>query len=180
MLDWYDLSIGGERGIGLSPMTLFTFVQDILWRSITRKPLGRDTILSCQNIYYDGSSAVHFHSASLAKYRFKYGFTHKINNVEDVPCLHSQMVKLRPQPSVVEFTKLLTDMVKLKQYPTVISPYKDMCALGIPVNEFTWIRSLIAVVWRMGWMLGSLYLEASSIAVMCQILLTFYFAQGTL
>ncbi|KAL0388082.1 UNVERIFIED_CONTAM: putative pentatricopeptide repeat-containing protein, mitochondrial [Sesamum radiatum] len=47
------------------------------------------------------------------------------------------MLRMRPQPSVVQFTKLLNIIVKMKQYPVALYLFDEMCKWGIPINEYT-------------------------------------------
>ncbi|KAK4394078.1 putative pentatricopeptide repeat-containing protein, mitochondrial [Sesamum angolense] len=44
---------------------------------------------------------------------------------------------MRPQPSVVQFTKLLSIIVKMKQYRVALNLFEEMCQSGAPVNEYT-------------------------------------------
>ncbi|KAL0456643.1 UNVERIFIED_CONTAM: putative pentatricopeptide repeat-containing protein, mitochondrial [Sesamum latifolium] len=60
-----------------------------------------------------------------------------INDLEDAICLFDDMVKMRPLPYVVQFTKLLTVVVKMKHYSVALSLFDKMRRLGAPVNEIT-------------------------------------------
>ncbi|KAL0400614.1 UNVERIFIED_CONTAM: Pentatricopeptide repeat-containing protein, mitochondrial [Sesamum latifolium] len=60
-----------------------------------------------------------------------------INDVEDALCLFRDMVRIRPQPSVVQFNKLLTVVVKMKRYPVALSLFDKMRRLGAPVDVIT-------------------------------------------
>ncbi|KAL0414038.1 UNVERIFIED_CONTAM: putative pentatricopeptide repeat-containing protein, mitochondrial [Sesamum radiatum] len=59
-----------------------------------------------------------------------------INDVDDAVSLFRDMVRMRPQPSVVQFTKLLTVVVKMKHYSVPLSLFDKMRQLGAPVDEF--------------------------------------------
>ncbi|KAL0456646.1 UNVERIFIED_CONTAM: putative pentatricopeptide repeat-containing protein, mitochondrial [Sesamum latifolium] len=60
-----------------------------------------------------------------------------INDVEDALCLFGDMVKIRPLPSVVQFNKLLTVVVKMKHYSVNLSLFDKMRRLGVPVDKIT-------------------------------------------
>ncbi|KAL0377025.1 UNVERIFIED_CONTAM: putative pentatricopeptide repeat-containing protein, mitochondrial [Sesamum calycinum] len=60
-----------------------------------------------------------------------------IHEVDDAVFLFRQMLRMRPQPSVVQFTKLLSIIVKMKQYPVALNVFDEMRQSGIPVNEHT-------------------------------------------
>ncbi|KAK4478172.1 hypothetical protein RD792_017454 [Penstemon davidsonii] len=44
---------------------------------------------------------------------------------------------MRPQPCVIEYTKLLNLVVKMKQYSAALSMFDKMCELGVPVDKYT-------------------------------------------
>ncbi|KAL0413925.1 UNVERIFIED_CONTAM: putative pentatricopeptide repeat-containing protein, mitochondrial [Sesamum radiatum] len=60
-----------------------------------------------------------------------------IHEVDDAVFLFRQMLRMRPQPSVVNFTKLLSIVVKMKQYSIALNVFDEMRQLGIPVNQWT-------------------------------------------
>ncbi|KAL0289928.1 UNVERIFIED_CONTAM: putative pentatricopeptide repeat-containing protein, mitochondrial [Sesamum angustifolium] len=60
-----------------------------------------------------------------------------IHEVDDAVFLCRQMLRMRPQPSVIQFTKLLNMVVKMKQYPVVLCLFDEMCKWGAPINEYT-------------------------------------------
>ncbi|KAL0456565.1 UNVERIFIED_CONTAM: putative pentatricopeptide repeat-containing protein, mitochondrial [Sesamum latifolium] len=60
-----------------------------------------------------------------------------IHEVDDAVFLFREMVRMRPQPSVVQFTKLLSIIVKMKQYRVALNVFDEMRQSGIPVNEYT-------------------------------------------
>ncbi|KAL0456556.1 UNVERIFIED_CONTAM: Pentatricopeptide repeat-containing protein, mitochondrial [Sesamum latifolium] len=60
-----------------------------------------------------------------------------IHEVDDAVFLFREMVKMRPQPSVVQFTKLLSIIVKMKQYRVALNLFEEMRQSGAPVNEYT-------------------------------------------
>ncbi|KAL0375597.1 UNVERIFIED_CONTAM: putative pentatricopeptide repeat-containing protein, mitochondrial [Sesamum calycinum] len=47
------------------------------------------------------------------------------------------MLRVRPQPSVVQFTKLLNVVVKMKQYRVALNLFDEMRQSDAPVNEYT-------------------------------------------
>ncbi|GFQ04825.1 putative pentatricopeptide repeat-containing protein at1g12700 mitochondrial [Phtheirospermum japonicum] len=60
-----------------------------------------------------------------------------IKGLDDAICLHENMSRMRPLPSVIQFTQLLSRVVNLKEYSAAIYLFKDICNLGVPVNEYT-------------------------------------------
>ncbi|KAL3812521.1 hypothetical protein ACJIZ3_013789 [Penstemon smallii] len=60
-----------------------------------------------------------------------------IIRLNDALGFYYKMVRMNPLPCVQEFNKLLSHIGKLKKYSFVISLFKDMCFLGIPVSEYT-------------------------------------------
>ncbi|KAL6501180.1 hypothetical protein OROHE_025043 [Orobanche hederae] len=60
-----------------------------------------------------------------------------INGLDDALCLYEKMSRTRPLPSVVQFTKLLSRLVNLKEYAAGIYLFKDMCNLGVSVDDYT-------------------------------------------
>ncbi|KAL0413957.1 UNVERIFIED_CONTAM: putative pentatricopeptide repeat-containing protein, mitochondrial [Sesamum radiatum] len=60
-----------------------------------------------------------------------------IHEADDAVFLFRQMLKMRPKPSVVDFTKLLTVVVKMKQYSIALNLFDKMRQKGTPVNEYT-------------------------------------------
>ncbi|KAI8566623.1 hypothetical protein RHMOL_Rhmol02G0055400 [Rhododendron molle] len=61
----------------------------------------------------------------------KTGF-HKLD--EAISLFHL-MARFHPPPSVIHFNQLLTAVAKMKEYSSVISLYKEIRELGIPINE---------------------------------------------
>ncbi|KAL6501172.1 hypothetical protein OROHE_025035 [Orobanche hederae] len=60
-----------------------------------------------------------------------------INGLDDALCLYEKFSRTRPLPSVVQFGKLLSRLVNLKEYAAAIYLLKDMCNLGVSVNDYT-------------------------------------------
>ncbi|KAL0456558.1 UNVERIFIED_CONTAM: putative pentatricopeptide repeat-containing protein, mitochondrial [Sesamum latifolium] len=60
-----------------------------------------------------------------------------IHEVDDAVHLFRQMLRMRPQPSVVNFNKLLSAIVKMKQYSIALNVFDEMRQLGIPVDLWT-------------------------------------------
>ncbi|KAL0456606.1 UNVERIFIED_CONTAM: putative pentatricopeptide repeat-containing protein, mitochondrial [Sesamum latifolium] len=81
-----------------------------------------------------------FHSLSQAdgtfspKPRIDFSCVHE---VDDAVFLFRQMLRMRPKPSVVQFTKLLSIIVKMKQYHVALNLFEEMRQSGAPVNEYT-------------------------------------------
>ncbi|KAL0456587.1 UNVERIFIED_CONTAM: putative pentatricopeptide repeat-containing protein, mitochondrial [Sesamum latifolium] len=59
------------------------------------------------------------------------------NKLDDAVFLFRQMVRMRPQPSVVQFTKLLSIIAKMKQYRVALNLFEEMCQSNAPLNEYT-------------------------------------------
>ncbi|KAL8472407.1 hypothetical protein ACS0TY_029566 [Phlomoides rotata] len=47
------------------------------------------------------------------------------------------MTRTKPFPSVKKFNHLLTRLVDLREHPTATGLFKDICNLGVPVNNYT-------------------------------------------
>lgn len=84
-----------------------------------------------------------FRSGSAAAVKEKYPswglrnqINNDINNLEDALRLYDDMVRTRPLNNVIPLNQLLSRLIKLKHYSSAISLFKDMWALGIPVNEY--------------------------------------------
>ncbi|KAL3630947.1 hypothetical protein CASFOL_023931 [Castilleja foliolosa] len=61
-----------------------------------------------------------------------------IRNLDDALCLYDDMSRLRPLPSVKQFTQLLSLVVNLKEYSSAICLFKHLCKnSGIYVDEYT-------------------------------------------
>ncbi|KAL0456630.1 UNVERIFIED_CONTAM: putative pentatricopeptide repeat-containing protein, mitochondrial [Sesamum latifolium] len=60
-----------------------------------------------------------------------------IHEADDAVFLFRQMVRMRPQPRVVDFNKLLIAVVKMKQYSVALNLFDKMRQLGTPVSEYT-------------------------------------------
>ncbi|KAL0414046.1 UNVERIFIED_CONTAM: putative pentatricopeptide repeat-containing protein, mitochondrial [Sesamum radiatum] len=60
-----------------------------------------------------------------------------INDVDDAVCLFRDMVRMRPKPSVVQFNKLLTVVVKMEHYTVALYLFDKMRQLGVPVDYIT-------------------------------------------
>ncbi|KAL6203391.1 hypothetical protein ACLB2K_027091 [Fragaria x ananassa] len=68
----------------------------------------------------------------------KSGETHPENhNVEDVLKVFDEMLQRRPLPSVVRFTQILGQLVKLKQFEAVLSLNRQLLLSGIRPNHYT-------------------------------------------
>lgn len=57
--------------------------------------------------------------------------------VDDALNLYENMAKMRPFPSVIQFTELLSRLVNLKEYSAAICIFREMCSLGISRNDYT-------------------------------------------
>nr|XP_043630468.1 pentatricopeptide repeat-containing protein At1g63130, mitochondrial-like [Erigeron canadensis] len=61
----------------------------------------------------------------------------KVTNLNDALNSYKVMIHKRPLPSVVKFTRLLHDVTKLKHYACSLYLFKQISALGVPVNTYT-------------------------------------------
>lgn len=55
----------------------------------------------------------------------------QIAKLNDALQLFDQMLQRQPQPSIVEFTRLITVIVKMEHYSTALSLFKKLYLLGI-------------------------------------------------
>ncbi|XP_012845070.1 PREDICTED: putative pentatricopeptide repeat-containing protein At1g12700, mitochondrial [Erythranthe guttata] len=60
-----------------------------------------------------------------------------INEVDDVVFLFRQMARMQPQPSVIEFTKLLQVVVEMKHYSGALKLFDEMRQWAARINEYT-------------------------------------------
>ncbi|KAK6135965.1 hypothetical protein DH2020_030303 [Rehmannia glutinosa] len=60
-----------------------------------------------------------------------------IRGLDDAICLYETMARMRPLPCVEQFNQLLSRVVKLKEDSAAICLFKDICNLGISVDEYT-------------------------------------------
>ncbi|XP_017614027.1 pentatricopeptide repeat-containing protein At1g06580-like [Gossypium arboreum] len=61
---------------------------------------------------------------------------HHFNNVDDALTLFNEMIEQHPKRSIVEFTKLLVALVRMRRYATVVSLYSQMELLGVSHNDY--------------------------------------------
>lgn len=66
------------------------------------------------------------------------GASYDHKELDDAVALFSDMVKSRPFPSIIEFSKLLSAIAKLNKYGVVISLGEKMQMLGITHNLYTY------------------------------------------
>ncbi|KAK4478131.1 hypothetical protein RD792_017410 [Penstemon davidsonii] len=59
-----------------------------------------------------------------------------IKEAGDAIYMFHEMVHMSPQPSVVEFTKLLNVVVKMKQYSIALFLFDEMRQLGVPFDDY--------------------------------------------
>ncbi|KAF5962188.1 hypothetical protein HYC85_003397 [Camellia sinensis] len=57
--------------------------------------------------------------------------------LDDALSFFHRMVQMQPLPSVIQFTKLLTGITRMKHYSTVICLFKEIRLLGITVDDYT-------------------------------------------
>ncbi|KAI3829033.1 hypothetical protein L1987_03147 [Smallanthus sonchifolius] len=61
----------------------------------------------------------------------------KVTKLDDALNLFDEMIHKRPLPSVVKFTHLLNAVTKLKHFSCGLDLFKQMCVIGVPVNEYS-------------------------------------------
>ncbi|XP_040966998.1 pentatricopeptide repeat-containing protein At1g62914, mitochondrial isoform X3 [Gossypium hirsutum] len=61
---------------------------------------------------------------------------HRFDNVDDALTLFNEMIEQHPKRSIVEFTKLLVALVRMRCYATVVSLYSQMELLGVSHNGY--------------------------------------------
>ncbi|XP_052486410.1 pentatricopeptide repeat-containing protein At1g62680, mitochondrial-like [Gossypium raimondii] len=59
------------------------------------------------------------------------------DNVDDALILFNKMIEKYPKPSIVEFTKLLAPIVRMKHYAIVVSMCSQMESLGVSHNVYS-------------------------------------------
>ncbi|KAL6586604.1 hypothetical protein OROMI_001592 [Orobanche minor] len=60
-----------------------------------------------------------------------------INGSDDALFLYEKLSRTRPLPNVVQFNKLLSRLVNLKEYAAAIFLFKDIYNLGVSVDDYT-------------------------------------------
>ncbi|XP_004295751.1 PREDICTED: putative pentatricopeptide repeat-containing protein At1g12700, mitochondrial-like [Fragaria vesca subsp. vesca] len=60
-----------------------------------------------------------------------------VSNVQDALKVFDEMIQSRPLPPVIPFNKILTQLVKLKQFPAVLSLKRQMGLVGIASDACT-------------------------------------------
>ncbi|KAL6586618.1 hypothetical protein OROMI_001606 [Orobanche minor] len=60
-----------------------------------------------------------------------------INGLDDALCLYEKLSRTKPLPNVVQFAKLLSRLVNLKEYAAARYLFKDIYNLGVLVNDYT-------------------------------------------
>ncbi|KAJ0716957.1 putative tetratricopeptide-like helical domain superfamily [Helianthus annuus] len=61
----------------------------------------------------------------------------KLTNLDDAFNLFDEMLNTQPLPSVVKFTQLLNAVSKMNHFSSSLHLFKQMCAVGVPVNEYS-------------------------------------------
>ncbi|XP_071718239.1 putative pentatricopeptide repeat-containing protein At1g12700, mitochondrial [Rutidosis leptorrhynchoides] len=63
--------------------------------------------------------------------------TSKVTKVDDALKVFDEMLHRQPLPSTIEFNKLITPIIKLKDYTTALTLFKRLNLMGIPANIYT-------------------------------------------
>ncbi|XP_055831999.1 putative pentatricopeptide repeat-containing protein At1g12700, mitochondrial [Solanum dulcamara] len=102
-------------------------------RIFLRKCYG---ILSISSFHISHS----YSSACPSKVKGKVGLNSsnfdKVKSLDDAVNLFNQMVRMKPLPSLVHFSKLFNNMISMKYYTAVLSLFREMQKLGIPIDVF--------------------------------------------
>ncbi|XP_055832761.1 pentatricopeptide repeat-containing protein At1g12620-like isoform X2 [Solanum dulcamara] len=53
--------------------------------------------------------------------------------LDDAITLFNQKVRMKPPPSLIDFSKLFNNMISMKHYSAVLSLFREMQKLGIPI-----------------------------------------------
>ncbi|KAJ0478429.1 putative tetratricopeptide-like helical domain superfamily [Helianthus annuus] len=61
----------------------------------------------------------------------------KLTKLDDAFNLFDEMLHTRPLPSVVKFTQLLNSVAKMKHFSSSLHLFKQMCAVGVPVDKYS-------------------------------------------
>ncbi|KAH6820931.1 hypothetical protein C2S53_015233 [Perilla frutescens var. hirtella] len=81
-----------------------------------------------RNVGYEGRR----HFSSMLRIDFS-----SVNDIQFASFLFREMIRIRPQPSVAVFNKLLTVVIKMDCHSAALSMFDEMRASGIPLNEYT-------------------------------------------
>lgn len=60
-----------------------------------------------------------------------------IRGPDDAIALFHRMVKMQPLPSVIDFTRLLSSLVKMRRYTAALNMFDRMLERGVPINHYT-------------------------------------------
>ncbi|GER34152.1 pentatricopeptide (PPR) repeat-containing protein [Striga asiatica] len=107
-----------------------------LWRFLSSSPIRHESGKSLCCSQYSLHSRCFCTKGAVAKFNFREEIKN-INGLDDALCLYENMSRTRPLPCVVQFTQLLSRVVNLKEYSAAINLFKDICSLGVSVNEYT-------------------------------------------
>ncbi|KAJ0716910.1 putative tetratricopeptide-like helical domain superfamily [Helianthus annuus] len=61
----------------------------------------------------------------------------KVTKLDDAFNLFDEMTQRRPLPSVIKFTQLLNAVAKMKHFSCSLDLFKQMCAIGVPVDKYS-------------------------------------------
>ncbi|KAJ9556822.1 hypothetical protein OSB04_011436 [Centaurea solstitialis] len=78
-----------------------------------------------------------FHSDSASNHHSHLTMCQKITKLDHALQLFDQMTQRQPLPSVVKFNQLLQSVTKMKHYSCSIHLFKQMTAIGVPVDVYT-------------------------------------------
>ncbi|KAL9998487.1 putative tetratricopeptide-like helical domain superfamily [Helianthus debilis subsp. tardiflorus] len=87
------------------------------------------------------------HSTSLASLLHSNSFSNndhpplsryqKVTSLDHAFNLFDEMIQRKPLPSAVKFTQLLNAVAKMKHFSSCLHLFKQMCVVGVPVNEYS-------------------------------------------
>nr|GME18535.1 putative pentatricopeptide repeat-containing protein At1g12700, mitochondrial [Ipomoea batatas] len=118
---------------------LSTFFTNMSWRRIwTASSTPISPIFAAETVSLNHNSSV---SPNQSKFR------NSFNDLDDALNLFREMAHNRPLPSVSQFNKLLSGILKLKHYSLVVSLFQEMRIKSIPISVYT-INILVDVYCR--------------------------------
>ena len=88
------------------------------------------------SFYILRSSSVRPYSSLKGKVGVRINVENEVKCLDDAVNLFNRMVRMKPLPSLPVFCELLNTMINMKHYYAVISLFREMRKLDIPINEF--------------------------------------------
>ncbi|XP_040967082.1 pentatricopeptide repeat-containing protein At5g16640, mitochondrial-like [Gossypium hirsutum] len=118
---------------------------------IIRSVVNGGSHLSNFHSFSSSSNTIATHIETLSKkpmpVREKGKRGHRFDNVDDALILFNKMTEKHPKPSIVEFTKLLAPIGRMKHYAIVVSMCSQMELLGVSHNAYS--LNILINCWKM-------------------------------